>query len=81
MPSCSPYLGSLVHADIENSRWGHDSNSRFTKVVLPDPEGAVITIILPVAKCLNYPRIKQKKAAYTNRTKNRSFPKNKKRWF
>ena len=37
-----------MQAEIENARCAHDCSILFTRVVFPDPEGAVITIILPV---------------------------------
>ena len=55
-----------MQADIENARCGQESNKRFTNVVFPDPDGAVITIIFPVAKRINYLRIKRKKLAFSN---------------
>ena len=55
-----------VHADIENARCVHETSNRFTKVVLPEPDGAVITMIFPLVKFKNYMRIKQKKTAYAN---------------
>ena len=44
----------------------HETSNRFTKVVLPEPDGAVITMIFPLLKFKNYMRIKQKKTAYAN---------------
>ena len=37
---------------MENMSCGVEARSFFTKVVLPEPDGAVITIILFVAKSL-----------------------------
>jgi hypothetical protein len=56
-----------VHADIENDRCLHVANNRFTNVVLPEPEGAVITIILLLSKKLKInTRIKEKSTAFSN---------------
>ena len=51
---------------MENPRCGHAAKRRFTKVVLPEPDGAVITMIFPVGKWINYLLIKQKKMAFAN---------------
>ncbi len=54
-----------MHADIENDRYGHAASKRFTNVVLPEPEGAAITINLPVDnEKLVWLRIKQKKLRF-----------------
>jgi hypothetical protein len=50
LPCSSPGLGWRVQAEIENLRLGAAASNLLTRVVLPDPEGAVITIILPVVK-------------------------------
>ena len=43
--------GVRVQAEIEKDKPGQAASKRFTKVVFPEPEGAVIMMILPAKMC------------------------------
>ena len=59
-----------VQAETEKVSPGHAASKRFTSVVLPEPEGAVIMMILPVNVNLNSaPNVRRGKVKIKTRSK------------